>query len=140
MTYSDQYKQAEKNGNVKSIGCTLKKEWKKNEELIGVLKGVTPMHNQRINSDYFSYVFATDKGAIKCALGAGVDQDVKPFMKIGELYLVRFKGMLNTGKGNEMKVFEIKRVPSDLTDDEPDTGQVIPQEVMDKLSGDIDTA
>ena len=128
MTYADQYKQATKRGDVRAISSVLKKEWKKNEDLIGVLKSITPVHNVKLDSDYFSYLFSTDDGAIKCALGAGVDQDVKPFMRVGELYCVRFKGEVNTGKGNPMKVFEIMRVPSDLTEEVPEVGQVIEED------------
>lgn len=129
MTYKDQYKQATKAGEVRSISSILKKEWNKNEDLIGVLKSITPIHNEKLNSDYFSYLFSTDDGNIKCALGAGVDQDVKPFMRVGELYCIRFKGMQATGKGNDMKVFEVMRVPSDITDEQPETGQVETEEI-----------
>ncbi|GAH61399.1 unnamed protein product [marine sediment metagenome] len=129
MKYRDQYKQAQKNGDVRAISSVMKKDWGKNEDIIGVLKNVSQVHNDKYDSDYYSYLFATDDGNIKCSLGAAVDQDVRPFMKLGELYLVRFKGEVDTGKGNPMKQFEIMRVPSDITDEPEIAGQVDSEEI-----------
>lgn len=128
MKYRDQYKQAMKNGDVRAISSVMKKDWSRNEDIVGVLKNVSQVHNDKFDSDYNSYLFATDDGNIKCSLGAAVDQDVAPFMKLGELYLVRYKGDVDTGKGNPMKQFEIMRVPSDVTDEVDNVGQVVTED------------
>jgi len=123
MKYRDQFKQAEKNGETEVISSIFKKEWSKNEEIVGKLISMTEITDAKFDKAYYSYLFATDEGNIKAALGAGVDQEVRPFMRVGETYLVRFKGKIDTGKGSPMKVFEVIRRKPKTEPDLEDVGQ-----------------
>jgi len=123
LKYKDLYKQAEKNGQTEVISSIFKKDWSRNEEIVGRLVSLTEITDAKFDKAYFSYLFATDEGNIKTALGAGVDQEVRPFMRLGETYLVRFKGKIDTGKGSPMKQFEVVRIKPEAEPGAEDIGQ-----------------
>jgi len=118
------YTQAQKNGQTKPISSIFKKEWKNKEEIIGRLISLAEITDPKFQKSYFSYLFNTDDGNIKTALGAGVDQEVRPFMKIGEIYWIQFTGLVDTGKGSPMKTFKVEHIVTDQEPDLSDVGQV----------------
>lgn len=110
MKYADMVREAKKNDSLEKITSVFKKDWKKGEVLTGRLMSMEPIENEKMKSKYFSYLFNTDEGNVKTALGAGVDREVRPFMEVGRVYIITFKGTEDIGKGREMKRFEIVHV------------------------------
>jgi hypothetical protein len=123
MKYKEMYSQAQKNNQTEAISSIFKKEWKKNEEIIGRLINIQPVQDPKFNKEYYSYLFNTDDGNIKTALGAGVDGEVRPFMVTGEVYRVQFQGTVDTGKGSPMKVFKVEHIITDQEPEHSDVGQ-----------------
>lgn len=130
MKYADIYKEARKNDNVQSISSVFKTDWKKGEVVMGRLISITELESPKFNKKYFSYLFNTDEGNIKTSLGAGVDAEVKPFMKYGEIYRVEYKGDKDIGKGKPMKIFDVQHVGAEGEDEDAETQ---PSEIQEKL-------
>lgn len=131
MKYADIVKEARKNDALQPISSTFKKDWKKGESFVGRLMSMTELTSDKFKSTYISYLFNTDEGNIKTALGAGVDQEVRPFMRCGQVFIVTSKGKVNTGKGNEMKVFDVVRVPEG---EESGDTEAVPNEDQEEIS------
>lgn len=131
MKYADIEKQARKNNALQPISSIFKKDWKKGETITGRLISMTEITSDKFKSTYFSYLFNTDDGNIKTALGAGVDQEVRPFMKVGQIFVIISKGTQDIGKGSNMKVFDVLRVPEEGDSAE---SEVEPSEDQEEIS------
>lgn len=130
MSYADVYKEARKNENVQSISSVFKTDWKKGEIILGRLISITELQSPKFNKSYFSYLFNTDDGNFKTSLGAGVDAEVKPFLKYGEIYRIEYKGDKDIGKGSPMKVFDVQHVGDETLEEDVD---IRPSETKEEL-------
>lgn len=109
-TYADAYKEASRKEGTKEIGVTYFKFEEVGKHIVGVYVGFNPVPGQYQGQEYNQYLFETDDGPIKFHLGAAADRDYAPLLVIGEIYMVRYDGKQDIGKGQQVNRFHVEHI------------------------------
>ena len=108
MSYTDEYKKAKESGALRQITAEYH-EWKKEKDfIIGRFVHVNTVPGKRSDTVYNQYLFETDNGLIKFALGGATDNEAGAMMRKGEVYRVEFKGTEALGGGRRVNKFFIE--------------------------------
>jgi len=110
--YSKIYQDAKKAKKIKAIGTKYYQWEAEGDQLIGAYLS----HNKlpsRNGGTYNQYLFDTDDGMVKFALGAAVDSEADEYFTRGVVYAITYKGKSRSiASGNEFKDFLIEEVGS----------------------------
>jgi len=110
MGYVEQLAQAQKEGQARSLSATYV-EWKENgSRIVGRLLNKNAVASSLGGGEYYQYLFDTDDGLVKFALGRATDSEAGALMKRGGVYAVTFGGTEKLKGGRRINRFEIIEV------------------------------
>lgn len=110
MTYKEAYEQAKKDGALGDLVPIFKEMRKKGDMVIGKYLGSNLQKGKLADTPYYMYLFETDEGLVKFSLGAVSDGEVRPSMKVGQVYAVTFEKSEEIEKGRKINRFKIEHV------------------------------
>lgn len=115
MSYKDLFVEAEKEKKVKPISAKYHVWDKKGETILGRLLNRNSVPSRLGGGEYFQYLFDTDDGLVKFALGRATDSEAGSLMAIGGIYNVKYLGTEKISGGRQLNKFEVKEIsaPSD---------------------------
>ena len=124
-SYKELYENSRKANKLKSVTPDYVKWQKKGDQIIGAFVSYSPVQSRLGDKEYNQYIFETDKGLVKFALGRSADNEVTPILARGVVYAITFQGKENIAGGRSVNRFEIEEVgiadQVDETEVDPDT-------------------
>lgn len=119
MTYKALHEEAVKAKRTKQLTAEYR-EWKKaGDFVIGMLLAKNPVGSTLGEGTYAQYLFETDSGLVKCALGKATDNEAGAVMEIGKIYHIEFKGKVEISGGRRVNQFNVTRI---ITEEEAKVG------------------
>lgn len=123
-TYRELYENSRKAKTTKSVTPEYVKWKKEGDQIIGAYVSHAPVQSRLGEKEYNQYIFETDKGLVKFALGRSADNEVTPILARGVVYAITFKGKEDIAGGRSVNRFEIEEVgiadQVDETEDDPE--------------------
>ena len=107
MGYKDLYAEKEKAGSSRLLSSDYIKFDKKGIQIIGRLLSINAVTGQLGGKSYNQYLFDTDDGLVKCAVGAATDAEAGALMGIGGIYSVIYEGQEKLKGGRSINRFKI---------------------------------
>lgn len=110
MGYKEQYEAARKDKKVRELSAMFV-EWKdKGQQIIGRLVGRNSVVGQFAGSRYNHYLFETDDGLKKFALGGATDNEAGQLMGRGGVYSITYQGQETISAGRKINKFEVVEI------------------------------
>lgn len=123
-SYKQLYADSRKAKTAKSVTPTYFKWKKEGDQIIGAYISHAPVQSRLGDKEYNQYIFETDDGMVKFALGRSADNEVTPILAAGVVYAITFQGKESIAGGRSVNRFEIEEVgiadQVDETEDDPD--------------------
>ena len=117
-SYQELYNTAKKSKAVKSLSPTYIKWEKEGQVIIGAFVSYSSVQSVREGSEYNQYIFDTDKGLVKFALGKSADSEVTPQLARGVVYAITFLGKENISRARTVNRFLVEEIGiADQVDD-----------------------
>ena len=107
MGYKDLFKEKQESGSARLLSSDYIKFDKKGIQIIGRLLGINQVTGQLGGKSYNQYLFDTDDGLVKCAVGAATDAEAGALMGIGGIYSVIYEGQEKLKGGRSINRFKI---------------------------------
>jgi len=112
MGFKDLFTELKKDGTARLLTATYV-EWKKSgDQIIGRLLNKNAVSSRLGGGEYYQYMFDTDGGLVKCALGKATDGEAGALMGLGGVYSIVYKGTEKIGGGRQLNRFEILELQS----------------------------
>ena len=107
MGYKEQYEEVTKAKSGRKLSAKYI-EWKdKGQQVIGRLLSKNAVDSSLGSGSYFQYLFDTDDGLVKIALGKATDGEAGALMIIGGIYSITFGGQEKLKGGRKINKFEV---------------------------------
>jgi len=110
MNYKEAYTKAKKEESLEQLTATYLEFKKEGVTVIGRYIHVNVVPGKRPDTEYNQYLFETDEGLIKFAMGNVTDNEAGALMRIGEIYRIEFKGQEELTGGRRVNKFFIERL------------------------------
>jgi len=110
MNYNDLYNQRREQGAVSNLTPQFVKFEKEGDRVIGRLVAVTEIESRLNEGTYNQYVFDSDNGRIKFALGRQTDQEIGGSLRAGEIYAITYLGKEEVKGGRRVNKFQVEHV------------------------------
>jgi len=122
MSYEEQYKQVKKDKGLARLTPEFITFDKKGDYVLGRLVSKNEVSSQLGTTTYMQYLFETDRGLVKFALGRATDNEVGTLFIPGGVYRVEFLGKEDLAGGRKINRFNIEGVqmvePAELVDED----------------------
>lgn len=105
QTYKDLYKQAKKEESTRQLTAEYRRFGKKGDNVLGRLVGVSPVQSTLGGGEYNQYLFETDEGLVKCAMGRSGDGEIGVVLEKGKVYYLEFLGKEDISGGRRVNKF-----------------------------------
>jgi hypothetical protein len=125
MGYKEQYEEAQKVGGVQGLTPEFMKFEKKGEVVLGKYITSSDVQGQIGEGTYKQYLFDTDEGLVKFAMGAATDREVEPQLIAGDVYRVVFEGKEKITGGRQVNKFKVEHIAGDSVSS-PEKGDEAP--------------
>lgn len=125
MGYKEQYDEAQKVGGVESLTPTFIEMEKAGQKILGKYISSSDVQGSIGKGTYKQYVFDTDEGLVKFAMGAATDREVAPQLVVGDVYHIKFEGKEIITGGRQVNKFKVQHIVSDAVN-VPDKDEEIP--------------
>jgi len=109
-TYKEIYEQALKSGGVKSLTPKYFKWNKEGDIILGVFRSKTTVTSSLGGGEYNQYLFDTDEGLVKFALGRSADAEIGVQLVPGHVYLIEYLGQVEIDRGRRVNRFSCQHV------------------------------
>lgn len=107
MNYAELAKQKMKDKQTKELTANYI-EWKEDgQTIIGRYESRNSVKSQSKDGFYYQYLFDTDDGNVKIALGSATDNAAASLMCIGGIYQITYEGKVQLSAGRRMNKFTI---------------------------------
>uniref|UniRef100_A0A6H1ZNN0 Uncharacterized protein n=1 Tax=viral metagenome TaxID=1070528 RepID=A0A6H1ZNN0_9ZZZZ len=110
MKYSDMKKVAQDKGAVANLTPQFFVFDTVGGGFCGRLKALSAVTSGLSQGTYNQYLFEVDAGLIKCAFGAATDKEVAPMLRVGNIYIVEYKGKEKISGGRSVNKFHIEEI------------------------------
>jgi hypothetical protein len=114
MKYSEMKKLAEKAKATVDLTPAFLEFKKAGDSVIGRLKNVSQVQSGLTEGHYNQYLFETDDGLVKCAVGAATDKEAGSMMVIGRVYSVEYRGKEKISGGRSVNKFKITEIDESM--------------------------
>jgi len=132
MKYAEMIDEAKESKQLKPLTATYIKFDKVGIKIVGLLMGKNEVQGRLSEKTYTQYLFDTDDGLVKCALGSASDGEAGTLMQIGGIYSITFLGTEAMGGGRRVNKFEVVGI---MTEEEAMVGgedDQVPEEETEK--------
>lgn len=109
-SYNELYQAAKKEGALKSLTPEYKSWEKTGDMIIGAFVSAADVQSSAGPGTYKQYLFDTDVGLVKFALGKATDNEASAILEKGIIYVVTFKGKEKISGGRTINNFTIEEV------------------------------
>lgn len=110
MSYQSMFDEAKEAGRAKGLSAKYVEFKKKGDAIIGRLVSRNKVASTAGTGYYYQYLFETDKGLIKCALGTATDNEAGALMGKDGVYSITFMGKQDIGHGRSINRFDILEI------------------------------
>lgn len=87
--------------------------------IVGRLRGTAEVDSQLGTGTYLQYLFDTDDGLVKFAMGRATDNELRTVLKVGHVYQITFLGTVKIKGGRSVNQFRVQTVTSDVDEGVP---------------------
>lgn len=123
-TYAELYEAAQKSKNIRQLTAEYVKWEKPGDVILGRLVGVSAVQSSVGGGEYNQYLFETDEGLVKFALGRSGDGEIGAVMEKGKVYMINFLGQEELTGGRRVNKFNCIEVGyGDEVVSKPDKGK-----------------
>jgi len=109
-TYKEIYERALKSGGVKSLTPRYMKWEKKGDTILGAFRSKTTVSSSLGGAEYYQYLFDTDEGLVKFALGRSADAEIGVQLVSGHVYLIEYLGQVEIDRGRRVNRFSCQYI------------------------------
>ena len=109
-TYKEIYEQAVKNAGLKPLTPRYIKWEKKGDVILGAFRSKTTVTSSLGGGEYNQYLFDTDEGLVKFALGRSADAEIGVQLVPGHVYLIEYLGQVEIDRGRRVNRFACQHV------------------------------
>jgi len=109
-TYKELYESSRKAKTAKSLSPNYVKWEKEGQQIIGAYISHSPVQSRLGEKEYNQYIFETDTGLTKFALGRSADAEITPQLGRGVVYAITFQGKESIAGGRSVNRFDIEEV------------------------------
>lgn len=107
MSYKEQFDQVTKAKSGRSLSPKYKEFKKDGDQVIGRMLAQNSVTGSVGSGSYKQYLFDTDDGLVKFALGSATDNEAGALMKVTGVYSITFKGKEQLKGGRSINRFDI---------------------------------
>ena len=107
MNYKEMIEQARINKELTQLTAAYVKFDKPGVNVTGLLMGKNPVAGGLSDKSYNQYLFDTDDGLVKCALGSANDGEAGVLMEVGQVYSITFTGQEALAGGRRVNCFDV---------------------------------
>ena len=117
-SYQELYNSSKKAKTVKQLTPVYVKWEKEGQMIIGAFISYNPVQSRLGGTEYNQYIFETDLGLIKFALGRSADSEFTPVLAKGVVYAVTYEGKEKISGGRQVNRFKVEEIGvSDMVDE-----------------------
>lgn len=119
MSYKQMMENAKRSGATKTLSPTFH-EWKKTGQvLVGKFVASSPIKSTLSDGEYNHYLFESDEGLVKFALGGATDKEAGVLMIPGRVYVIEYQGKIDITSGRRVNKFDVSEL-MDLDETPPE--------------------
>ena len=107
MGYREHYAEVKKAKTGRKLSAKYIEWTEKGQQIVGRLLSRNPVDSSMGSGTYFQYLWDTDDGLVKCALGKATDGEAGALMMRGGVYSIIYEGQENLKGGRKLNKFEI---------------------------------
>jgi len=111
MKFIEAHKKAEKEERTEKITPEYVTFEKEKAFVVGQFIGYAEVASSQGDGFYNQYLFNTDIGLVKFAVGSATDKEIIPLMRIGEVYHVEFHGKEKLDAKRSVNKFLVNHIP-----------------------------
>ncbi len=111
MKYAEAYSKAKKEKRTETITPEYVTFEKEKAFVVGQFIGYAAVASSQGDGYYNQYLFNTDVGLVKFALGNATDKEIIPLMRVGEVYHVEFQGKEKLDAKRSVNKFLVNHIP-----------------------------
>lgn len=108
MSYEQQMREAQKSGDVEQLTYEFYNWEHEDQVLIGQLLKVEELPSDTYESNFFRYIFDTDKGEVAVICGAVADKVLSDGSLIGSIIAITYKGKMESKSGQKFNMFTVE--------------------------------
>jgi len=117
-SYKELYAAAKKAKAIKQLTPLYHKWEKDGDTVIGAYINQNPVQSRLGGTEYNQYIFETDAGLVKFALGRSADSEFASMFGKGVVYAITYKGKEKISGGRQVNRFMVEEIGvSDMVDD-----------------------
>lgn len=109
--YKAIYDRARKNGTAKQRTAKYVKWEQKGQIIVGAYVSSAPVASRLGGTEYNQYLFDTDEGLVKFALGKSADNEIGEILTRGLVYAITFEGQEDIAGGRRVNKFDVVELP-----------------------------
>ena len=110
--YKEMYETAKKNNRLEELNVRYLTWDEEDQYIIGRFLSSDEVESKNGQSRYRMYLFDTDVGKVRFALGYKADTEIFPLMEVGEVYYIQYLGQVKLPSGRHLNQFEVKHILS----------------------------
>ena len=110
--YKETYEQAIENKRLKTITPKYVEFKKKGDQVVGKFIGKAGVKSSMDDSEYNQYIFDTDEGMVKFAMGGATDKEVSQSLIPDRVYVVTFNGQEKLSGKRTVNKFIVEEIES----------------------------
>jgi len=110
MGYKDQYKKAKEEKTLENVSPEFMKFTEKGAQIVGKFIASFPVKSTRGEGYYNQYLFETDLGLVKFALGSATDKEISNIVFVGGVYAITYEGKEELTGGHTVNKFKVEQV------------------------------
>ena len=109
-SYQELYDAAKKAKTAKQLTPTYVKWEQEGEMIIGAFISSNPVQSRLGGTEYNQYIFETDDGLVKFALGRAADSEFTPQLCKGVVYAITYLGKEKITGGRSVNRFSVEEI------------------------------
>ena len=117
-SYQELYASAKKAKTTKQLTPSYVKWEEEGQLIVGAFISSNPVQSRLGGTEYNQYIFETDDGLVKFALGRAADSEFTPQLGRGVVYAITYKGKEKISGGRTVNRFDVEEIGvADMVDD-----------------------
>lgn len=124
MSYKEMYEVGKTEDSLISLSAQYIPFEKKGDSVLGRLLTRHEVSSQLGSKTYYQYLFDSDDGLIKFALGRATDNEIGTLLKQGGVYCIEYLGQEKLTGGRKVNRFDIKEIGAPVSDDDMPPGDI----------------
>lgn len=116
MGYKEQYAEAKKGKTARDLSATYVEFKDKGQKILGKLLARNAVRSSLGEGTYYQYLFDTDDGRVKFAMGRATDAEAGALMGRGGVYAIEFLGQEKISGGRKLNKFKVEELEAPVAE------------------------